>query len=160
MASVENEEINTPKLVISAHATPPVCTLNPAQRNYTVTDKETLSIVELLKEYRNILYGHKIRVYTDHKNITQPNIASQRIMRWRTIMEEFAIELIYVKGSHNEAADALSRLPRIKAGEETTEESAAIDIEESFNVDALPIDAFPIRYDIINKTQQQDKNLV
>jgi hypothetical protein len=134
-------------------------TLNPAQRNYTVTDKETLSIVELLKEYRNILYGHKIRVYTDHKNITQPNIASQRIMRWRTIMEEFAIELIYVKGSHNEAADALSRLPRITAAEETTEESAAFELEESFNIDALPIDAFPIRYDIIHKTQQQDKRL-
>ena len=64
-------------------------------------------------------------------------------------MEEFAIELIYVKGSHNEeAADALSRLPRITAAEETTEESAATDTEESFNVDALPIDAFPIRCDI------------
>ena len=37
-------------------------TLNAAQRNYTTTDKETLSIVELLKEYRNILYGHQIRV--------------------------------------------------------------------------------------------------
>ena len=84
-------------------------TLNAAQRNYTTTDKETLSIVELLKEFRNILCGHQIRIYTDHKNVTQPNITSQRIMRWRAIMEEYGIDL---KGSHNVAADALSRLPR------------------------------------------------
>ena len=32
-------------------------TLNSAQKNYTVTDKETLSIVEVLKEYRSILYN-------------------------------------------------------------------------------------------------------
>ena len=131
-------------------------TLNAAQRNYTVTDKETLSIVELLKEYRNILYGHKIRVYTDHKNITQPNISSQRIMRWRTIMEEYGIELIYLKGTHNVAADALSRLPR----KNSDEESNAIELEEFLNIDALPIDAFPLRYDVIHKVQQKDKTLV
>lgn len=131
-------------------------TLNPAQRNYTVTDKETLSIVELLKEYRNILYGHKIRVYTDHKNITQPNISSQRIMRWRTIMEEYGIELIYLKGTHNVAADALSRLPR----EKIAEDSNAIDSQECLNINALPEDAFPIRYNAIRIEQQLDKNLV
>ena len=39
-------------------------TLNSAQKNYTVTDKELLSIVEVLKEYRSILYGHTVREST------------------------------------------------------------------------------------------------
>jgi hypothetical protein len=44
--------------------------LNPAKTRYTTTERELLAIVETLKEYRNILLGHTIRVYTDHQNLT------------------------------------------------------------------------------------------
>ena len=45
--------------------------LNSAQRNYTVGEKEMLSIVETLKEYRSMLYDCKaLHVYMDHKNLT------------------------------------------------------------------------------------------
>jgi hypothetical protein len=43
--------------------------LNDAQTRYTTTERELLSIVETLKEYCNILLGHKIEVLTDHKNL-------------------------------------------------------------------------------------------
>jgi len=44
--------------------------LNPAQTRYTTTERELLAIVETLKEFKNILLGHQLRVYTDHKNLT------------------------------------------------------------------------------------------
>merc|ERR1711994_1048911 len=52
--------------------------LNPAQTRYTTTEKELLAIVEMLKEFRNILLGQRIKVYTDHKNLN-----TNRVMRWR-----------------------------------------------------------------------------
>jgi RNase H-like domain found in reverse transcriptase len=46
------------------------CKLNPAQTRYTTTECELLTIVETLKDFRNILLGHRIRIFTDHQNLT------------------------------------------------------------------------------------------
>ena len=84
---------------------------NP-QLNYTVTKKELLGVVETLKEFRSILHGHRIKVFTDHKNLKYENstATSQRAMQWRILLEEFNPEIVYIKGVHNTVADAISRL--------------------------------------------------
>eukprot|EP00957_Ditylum_brightwellii_P055927 4237733-Ditylum_brightwellii.AAC.1 len=76
--------------------------------NYTTTEKELLAIEETLKESRNILLGQRITVYTDHKNLTYKNFNTGRVVRWRTVREEFGPELIYIKGNDNVVADATS----------------------------------------------------
>jgi len=59
--------------------------LTAAQRNYSVGEREMLSIVETLREFRNILLGNEIEVFSDHENLTRPTTsrASRRIIRWR-----------------------------------------------------------------------------
>eukprot|EP00957_Ditylum_brightwellii_P030977 2346843-Ditylum_brightwellii.AAC.1 len=86
--------------------------LNPAQLNYTTTEMEMLSIVETLKEFKNILLGHKTMVFTDHKNLTQEALGytSERVMRWQLLMEDFGSDINYIKGEANSVADAISRL--------------------------------------------------
>src|SRR5210317_529644 len=84
--------------------------LNPAQTRYTTTERELLSIVETLKEFRNILLGQQIIVHTDHENLTYKNFNSDRVMRWRLFIEEYSPDLRYIKGEDNVVADALSRL--------------------------------------------------
>ena len=44
--------------------------LQPAQTRYTTNEQELLSVVETFKEFRNILLGQQIVVYTDHMNLT------------------------------------------------------------------------------------------
>ena len=86
--------------------------LNSAQRNYTVGEKEILSVVETLKEYRTMLYGcPNISVYTDHKNNTFQHLQTQRVLRWRLFLEDYGVKFEYIKGESNSLADALSRLP-------------------------------------------------
>ncbi len=51
--------------------------LNGAQTNYTTMEKEILSSVVILKEFRSMLLGVKIVVHIDNKNLTFDNLATQ-----------------------------------------------------------------------------------
>ncbi len=86
--------------------------MNPAQTRYTTTEQELLSIVETLKEFRTILLGQQITIYTDHKNLTYKTLTSNRVLRWRLYIEEYSPELIHLPGEQNIVADALSRLEK------------------------------------------------
>ena len=89
--------------------------LNAAQRNYCVIEKELLSIVETLREYRTMLFGFKeVHVHTYHRNLMFNKLTSQRVIQWRLFLEEFHRVLHYIKGHDNSLADTLSHLPRLE----------------------------------------------
>jgi hypothetical protein len=135
--------------------------LKPEQTRYTTTERELLSIVETLKEFRNILLGQKIVVYTDHKNLTCKNFNTERVMRWRLILEEYGPELRYIKGEHNVVADALSRLDMTE--ESTSEDDDSVPslyAAELCAVDAAILDdRFPLAYHNIQECQKADPEI-
>jgi hypothetical protein len=56
--------------------------LNDAQTCYATTERELLSVVETLKEFRMTLLGHKIAVWTDHKNLIHNDLKSERVLHF------------------------------------------------------------------------------
>ena len=87
--------------------------LDTAQRNYSTFEKELLPVVWCFKEYQKILYGALITCYTNYKNLTFRALLVQRMLWWRTYLDEFDLELKFVKGKNYVLADAFSRLPRM-----------------------------------------------
>ena len=100
--------------------------LNPAQRRYGVGEKEMLSVVEALKEFRTMVLGYPIDVYVDHKNWTHDNsIRNSRVLSWRLALEEYILTFHFIQGEKNIIADQLSRL-FISDLDSPTEESMLI----------------------------------
>ena len=131
--------------------------LNPAQTRYTTTERELLAIVETLKEFRNILLGQQITIHTDHKNLCYKNFNTNRVMRWRLLLEEYGPTIKYIKGERNVVADALSRLNlHPQEPSNVLQELFGIN-EDNFE---LPPEAFPLQFKTIECAQQQDNNLM
>ena len=66
-----------------------------------------------------MLWGQRIKIYTDHQNLVRDalGMTSNRVYRWRLILEEYGPEIVYIKGIHNTVADAISRLDFLPTAE-------------------------------------------
>ena len=71
--------------------------------------------METLKELKTILLGQHITVYKDNKNIIYDNLTTEQVLRWRLLLEEYAPNIKYIKGSNNYEGDALITLPLINS---------------------------------------------
>ena len=60
-----------------------------------------------------MLLGQKLRVFTDHKNLTCEGTkhGNDRVLHQRLVLKEYGPELIWLQGDKNVAADTLSRIP-------------------------------------------------
>jgi hypothetical protein len=58
----------------------------------------------------NILFGQQIIILTDHRNILYNKLSSDRIIRWRLLLEEYGPEYVHVSGKDNIVADAWSQM--------------------------------------------------
>jgi hypothetical protein len=104
-------------------------------KKYSVTESKLLAVVETLKEFKGKLWGQDIKVYTDHKNLTRDalGLTSDRVYRWRLLLEEYAPEIIYIKGIHNTVADAILQLeydPKLETSNEYTHATLGVEPEE------------------------------
>ena len=131
--------------------------MNAAQRRYTTGEKELLSVVETLKEFKNILLGQRIIVHTDHMNIVYGHLSNDRIARWRLLLEEYGPTYVHVAGKSNVVADALSRMDADFGVEAPSADNVA---EMSYEFAKAKEPAFPMSPTLIAKYQKTDKTLI
>src|SRR5258708_38985146 len=91
-------------------------TMQPAERNYNIYDKELLAIVMCFKEWRHHLEGavEQIKVLSDHKNLEYfltTKTLSCRQARWAEFLASFDFIIHYSPGKDSAKPDALSRRP-------------------------------------------------
>ena len=87
--------------------------MNSAECNYTMTEREGLSMVYAVKKFRHYLLANKFVFFVDHQArlyLVNKPCAIGRIVRWFVILLEFDFTVAVKKGSTHQRADHLSRI--------------------------------------------------
>ncbi len=79
---------------------------------YSVTKIELLAIVEILNEFKGMLWGQHIKVLTDHANLMKDalGLTLDRVYQFRLLLDEYRPKNFYIEGIHNTVADEISWL--------------------------------------------------
>ena len=93
--------------------------LSPSECNYGITDLETLAVVWALSHFHYYLYGHKVKVITNHTTmkavLDSPNPSGRHARWWMRVFGQGIELLIFHRvGKENLAADTLSCSPHGK----------------------------------------------
>ncbi|XP_011859544.1 PREDICTED: uncharacterized protein LOC105557028 [Vollenhovia emeryi] len=88
--------------------------LNKSERNYCVTRRELLAVVDPLKFFRHYLLGRRFLIRTDHVSLrwlmSFKDLEGQ-LARWLERLQQYDFEILYRKGRVHGNADGLSRRP-------------------------------------------------
>jgi hypothetical protein len=126
----------------------------------TERDTELLLSTETCKEYKNILLGYHqpIIFFTYHKSNNFNGLkASDRILRWLLLLEEYGVTFEYVPGKKqkNNVADALSCLDIDSLKIQEEEVLTLLSGSENNSISNIE---FPMHIALIFKKQAKVKN--
>jgi len=88
--------------------------LQGGEKNYGITELETLALVWGVKYFRPYILGHHCVVMTDHAacvSVLNTPKPSSKLARWALLIQEIDLEIRHRSGRSNAGADALSRNP-------------------------------------------------
>ena len=98
-------------------------TMQAAERNYKIYDKELLAIVEALAKWRQYLLDvvEPFEVWTDHENLKyfrEPHKLNGRQAQWYLKLQDYDFTLKHILGKTNKKADILSWKDQVNTKED------------------------------------------
>jgi hypothetical protein len=121
--------------------------LSRSERNYGITELETLAVVWAISHFRHFLYGKLVTVFTDHtavKAVLETPNPTGKHGRWWNKVYGCGVREVYRAGKENKNADALSRSPVSPARQTDIAEdevkvaSDCVTLEDSLGSNAVP----------------------
>ncbi len=86
--------------------------LRAAEKNYSVSELESLAIVASLKHFEFYLYTKRVRVMTDHRlclALLDGTSLNKRLLRFALALQQFDVRMEYRPGKNHANADGMSR---------------------------------------------------
>lgn len=122
--------------------------LSRAERNYSVTQRELLSLLFCIEKFRPYIEGTRFRVITDHYSLLWLNSLKEptgKLARWAVKLQQYSFELCHRKGKLNVVPDALSRIPSVN-GEVNTIQVDLMNVDKWYINMQENIVKFPNKY--------------
>ena len=98
-------------------------TMQLAEQNYEIYNKELLAIVEALTKWRQYLLNARepFEVWTDHENLKyfrEPHKLNGQQAQWYLKLQDYNFTLKYIPGKTNTKVDILSRKDQVNIKED------------------------------------------
>uniref|UniRef100_W8B595 RNA-directed DNA polymerase n=1 Tax=Ceratitis capitata TaxID=7213 RepID=W8B595_CERCA len=110
IGGVLSQEIDGQEKVVAYYSR----SIGKPERNYCVTRRELLALVDCIKHFHKYLYGQHFRVRTDHaalKWLLQFKNPEGQLARWIERLQSYDFAIEHRKGNTHGNADAMSRRP-------------------------------------------------
>jgi hypothetical protein len=125
--------------------------LQLAEQNYEIYDKELLAIIHTLKHFWHYIQRspYETRILSDHANLkyfTTKQTLTRWQARWALFLSEYNYTIIPTLGKQN-TANALSRRPDLKEGIAPNNTNCILLMPDKFRIQALHMTAIPIGID-------------
>ncbi len=85
--------------------------LRPAEKNYSISELESLAIVAAIKHFERLVYAKPLEVMTDHKACLALQTGkglNRRLLRFAFALQDRPIKIMYRPGSQHGNADGFS----------------------------------------------------
>lgn len=87
--------------------------LNKHERNYGITERELLAVLDSVTHFRPYIEGAHFTVVTDHSSLKWLGSLSNpsgRLARWSSRLSQFSFDVVHRKGTQHIVPDVLSRM--------------------------------------------------
>lgn len=131
-------------------------TLTKSEMAYAQIEREGLALVFGVRRFHQYLYGRSFTLVTDHRPLCKifgskesiPTMAAARMQRWALTLSAYQYTIEHIKGTSNQCADCMSRLPITRQSRDSAEK-----IHIVVQSDDLPVTASQIAKESLRDSQ-------